>query len=319
MTDKLVTIVVVQRERFSFTRQALESLYEFTTPPFQLVYVDGGSPPDIKQYLERESQKRNFHLIRKEQYLAPNVARNLGLEHVQTPYVVFIDNDVVVTKGWLDRLIQCAEEEQAWIVGPVYCIGKPEDQIIHMAGGDARIHVRNNKRVFSEKHRFANKPLASVRPNLSREPVELVEFHCLFARTEIFNTLGPLDEQLKGTREHIDLCLQVQEAGGSIFFEPQSLITYVPPPPFKWADIKFYLVRWSSEWTLPTLHHFYKKWDLAETQDMDRLVEKWLTPHRRLALRPLRKIVRVLFGKRLGDWSVDSLENMIIKRSLTRA
>jgi len=318
MENGLVTIAVVPRERFSYTRESLESIYGLTSTPFQLVYVDGGSPGYIRRYLEEEARKRGFTLIRKNQYLPPNVSRNLALQHVKTPYVVFIDNDVIVSRGWLEHLIACLEEEDAWIVGPIYCIGNPGDQIVHMAGGDADIYMQDGKRVFSEKHRYSNTPLSDIRHNLNREPVELVEFHCLLARTEIFNTLGPLDESLKGTREHIDLCLQVREAGGKVFFEPESLITYVPPPPFRWADIKFYLVRWSSEWTHPTLHHFYKKWNLAETQDMDLLLEKWLTPHRRLALRPLRNFVRILFGKRLGDRAVDKLENTIVKRSMSR-
>ncbi|MEL7495390.1 MAG: glycosyltransferase family 2 protein, partial [Cyanobacteria bacterium J06554_11] len=35
-----VTLVVVPRERFQFTQAALESLYENTTYPFQLIYID---------------------------------------------------------------------------------------------------------------------------------------------------------------------------------------------------------------------------------------------------------------------------------------
>jgi hypothetical protein len=73
-----ITIVVVPRERFSYTRQSLESIYEYTSLPFNLVYVDGNSPPEIKAYLEAQSQTKGFSLIRTDYYLFPNRARNLG-------------------------------------------------------------------------------------------------------------------------------------------------------------------------------------------------------------------------------------------------
>ncbi|MFW6358278.1 MAG: glycosyltransferase family 2 protein, partial [Chroococcales cyanobacterium] len=88
-----VTIVVVPRERFSYTQKSLESIYEYTPYPFKLVYVDGGSPTQIKHYLEEQSRLKGFKLIRTQEYLSPNLARNIGISQVDTEYTVFVDND----------------------------------------------------------------------------------------------------------------------------------------------------------------------------------------------------------------------------------
>jgi GT2 family glycosyltransferase len=40
-------------------------------------------------------------------------------------YVVFIDNDVLVTPGWLGSLVRRTEETGAWLVGALYCFGEP--------------------------------------------------------------------------------------------------------------------------------------------------------------------------------------------------
>ena len=133
MSQPQVTIIVTQRERFSYTQPSLESIYKHTTIPFQLVYLDGNSPPHIREYLSEKAREKGFTLIRKEQFLAPNQSRNLGLSQVETPYVVFIDNDILVTPNWLENLVRCAEETQAWIVAPLYLEGQPEEEIIHMA------------------------------------------------------------------------------------------------------------------------------------------------------------------------------------------
>ena len=59
-----VTVIVVPRERFSSVPRSLECVYRDTNVPFNLVYVDGGSPEKTKRYLEAEARSRGFQLIR---------------------------------------------------------------------------------------------------------------------------------------------------------------------------------------------------------------------------------------------------------------
>jgi len=141
MQSALVTSVVVPRERFSIAQHSLESIYKHTRP-FELIYVDGGSPRAVSRWLDQAATQYGFRLLRSKQYLMPNQARNIGLAEVKTKYVVFIDNDVIVWPGWLESLIECAEETGAWIVGPVVCIGKPgEDMYSCHAWRAARYRV----------------------------------------------------------------------------------------------------------------------------------------------------------------------------------
>ena len=88
MNEPQVTIVVSPRERFSATKESLESIYQHTKIPFKLIYVDGNSPRKTKEYLKQKSQSRGFKLIRTEHYLSPNQARNLAIPHVDTEYLL---------------------------------------------------------------------------------------------------------------------------------------------------------------------------------------------------------------------------------------
>ena len=286
MTKPDVTIVVVPRERFSYTRESLESLYQDTSYPFKLVYVDGGSPRHIKNYLKAQAREKQFKLIRTEHYLSPNRARNLGLQEVKSKYVVFYDNDVVVTPGWLNKLVQCAEEKDAAVVGPLTCIGKPEHQVIHNAGGvihfASPVEDETTKRRLIKGTYLAGKPVAHVRDQLHQVQCEYVEFHCVLVRTEVFAKIGPLDEKLLSTREHLDFCLSVAQAGGTIYCERESVITtdtlgigkdkeaikavagFVQIPGFEWSDIPYFMLRWSNAWNLASLNQFCAKWNLEE-------------------------------------------------------
>lgn len=312
-----VTIAVVPRERFSLAGRTLEALYEHTPSPFEMVYIDAGSPKRIKRYLEAQSRQKGFRLIRTDHYLSPNQARNLALREVKTEYVVFIDNDVLVSPGWLDALLACAEETGAWVVGPVYCLGEPERQIIHMAGGLAHIEEEQGRRRFFERHRFPGKRLVDVRQQLRREPCELVEMHCMLVRTDVFRRIGPLDEMLLTDREHIDVCMSVREAGGVVYFEPDSVVTWAAPPPIAWADLPFFMLRWSEAWNFATARRFRDKWNLSESES-DLITRcKWLRNYRHEVLRlPLPVIYRIL-GWRFGNWVVLSTEHALT-RFLTR-
>jgi GT2 family glycosyltransferase len=166
--DAQVTIVVVPRERLSFAERCISSIFDNTSVPFNLIYVSGGVPKQVRDYLEIESSRKGFRFLIEENYLSPNQARNLSLPHINTKYVVFLDNDTLVTKGWLERLLGCAEETDAFVVGPLYLIGEFERAIIHMAGGRLHDEVVAGQRVLVDEQYLFDTPIPEARTRLRR-------------------------------------------------------------------------------------------------------------------------------------------------------
>ena len=266
VSDKRVTVVVTQRERFSLSERALNSLYEAAGEPFDLIYVDGRSPAPVSKMLERQAAERGFKLIRREQYLPPNMARNLALPHVQTEFVVFVDNDVLFEPGWLSALTRCAIETGAALVTPIVLMGnpnKPDKVRIHFAGGTMSVEERPDGRWFTEKHGLLGTPYKEVRGQFSRSRSDCVEFHAALARTDLFETIGPLDEDLRATSEHLDLSLLVAQQGGEIWFEPQSVVTYAVGLPLEEDELEFFCARWSRAWATHSEVSFLRKWNFA--------------------------------------------------------
>jgi len=97
------------------------------------------------------ADEKSFRLIRKDYYLYPNQARNIGLKGVNTPYVVFINNDVVVAPGWLKALLNCAEQTKATVISPLNCEQMPLHHIIHFAGGETGV-VEEKKNGEVQRH-----------------------------------------------------------------------------------------------------------------------------------------------------------------------
>lgn len=307
-----VTIIITQRERFSYTQPSLESLYEHTEIPFELIYVDGNSPPHIKKYLQQQSKEKGFELIRREKFLAPNQARNLALIKVKTKYVVFIDNDVLLTPSWLENLMQCASETSAWVVAPLYLEGNPKDEIIHMAGGLAHFRYRQGRKNLFEKHVFCKRRVASVKEKLQRQETELIEFHCVLVRNDVFEKLGLLDEKFLSSGEHIDFCLGIREAGGAIYFEPSAVVSYVITQTFESWDLPFFLQRWSDEWNRASLKHLQEKFELAEDDSFLRGHYRWLTHHRQMVSKvSLHKMLGIRHDSWVNRNILSSLESKL--------
>jgi hypothetical protein len=132
-----------------------------------------------------------------------------------------------------------------------------------MAGGTAHIEVRGHERYLREGHFHPHEPRTGLGGRIARTPTELLEFHCLLVRTEIFRSLGRLDQRLLSVHEHVDLCLNVRSAGLSVYLEPAAVVRYSFEGPIRASDLPYIALRWSDDWTARTLADFRQKWALS--------------------------------------------------------
>lgn len=307
-----VTIAVIPRDRYCKAERSLRSVLTGTRVPFDLVYVDNRSPRRLARTIRRlvEGRRGGGRVIRSGRYLSPNQARNLAVAQVRTEYVAFVDNDVLVRPGWLEALLACARETGAWVVGPVVLQGEFADGVIHNAGGELAFEGEFGRRVAVQRNVFKFQKLEAPDEPLVRRTFDYVEFHCVLVRSDVFHKIGPLDEELYSTREHIDLCLRVREAGGRVYGEPASVIAYLRPPPLHWGDLRFFMRRWSEAWNLRSLRHFAAKYGLDPAY-VER--HKAMRKRRRLVFEPLRARVRRHLGEDAAARLVERLYRLELR------
>lgn len=225
---------------------------------------------------------------------------------------------MVVEPGWLTQLVRSAEETGAEVVGPLTCIGKPENGVIHNAGGatyilnDVKPDGRVKRRLRQEAY-LTGKAIAQVQDQMHRIQCDYVEFHCLLARTDLFGKIGLLDEGMLATREHIDFCLSVAEVGGKVYCDREAVVTTDtvgiaqnktglvelfganPLPDFKWYDLPYFMVRWCNAWDRASLDHLRLKWNLAEDSYFKKRYRIIGNRRRELLVQPL--VQRLTFGR----------------------
>lgn len=295
-----VTILVIPRERFSGALPALDVLYANSSMPFKLVYIDANSPAVIARKLKEESVRKGFELIRVDHYLTPNQARNLGIQKVDTKYVVFIDNDVSPHPNWLERMVACAEETNAAIVAPLVLEGYPDDLIVHLAGGLAHFEEKDGKRRIIDRHNLHPSKYEDVRAELKREPTELFEFHGCLMRSAVVFELGPFDPGLISLFEHVDFSLICRNGGYSIYFEPEAVVFYPHYSRFDWNEFLNFYIRWSDCSAARSIRYFARKWNLHLDDPYFFWTFRFVKQHGRLARLDL-KILKQVLGPFWGD------------------
>jgi GT2 family glycosyltransferase len=320
-----VTVVVVPRDRFSVAQRSLDTLLDRTDVPFQLVYVDGGSPAYLRRYLEVKARARDFTLVRTNRYLSPNEARNLGAAHASTEYIVFLDNDVIVAPGWLQNLVECADATGACVVAPLYLIGELEQGAIHVAGATMHLSGEFGERTLHRVLCLQGQRMNELAELPSRRRCDLAEFHCMLVRRDALAEAGPLDEQLLSCRENEDFCLSVSGRAGGVWFEPKSMVTYLPAPrrpetigiigpPLRLSDVPFLVRRWSEVWNRRSLEHLVNKHGLSREYLSQIGVQN---AQRQALFGPLRARTRGLFGRRCENGLASVLYR--VERVMNRA
>ncbi|MGB7409418.1 MAG: glycosyltransferase [Pontixanthobacter sp.] len=294
--DAKTTIVVTPRERFGLAVRSLNSIVDLTKGAYDLVYVDGNAPASIARQLREICAAAGFRYVRRNHFLSPNQARNIGLAQANTRYIAFIDNDVIVTPSWLVELQRCADETGAEVVTPITCQSEPLHSQIHQAGGEITADLGKffsgpaSERRLIDRHIQQGKPIEVATD--TRTDVQACEFHCVLARRDLFDAIGPFDEKLLATKEHIDFSLTVWATGGRVVLEPKSIVTYLFPAGanrLQPADWPYFALRWSPAWLKASLQHFQHKWDCPEDPYFERRIATLGWRHREGIVRPTIK------------------------------
>lgn len=307
------TIIMVPRESFAEGPASVSNVCAHRENGARLVVVDPGSPRRVQRQLEDLARRHDFSLIRVERYLPPNQARNLAIEHLTTKYAVFLDNNVRVSSGWLDALERCATETGAAVVAPTSVTVELGRSEIHQMGGEAHVAEHDGVRSLRNSHLHQGDTI-DRRDHATRRTTEEAEFHSVLVATAWLERFGGLDPHLLSLYEHTDLCMRVREAGGSVWFEPDAVVSYGRSRFIHRGDRAYYVLRWSDAWNQRSSERFQASWHL----DTDPYpgVAGWTTTRRRYAYRPF--ITPMNRMGRLARPAVDLVDRLVQRRTLAR-
>lgn len=232
-SENSVSIIILAYNGVEYTKQFYDSLLETTDMDYELIIIDNSSTDGTKEYIESISIKnKNIKAIFNDRNLGFPAAVNQGIQTAKGKYILIANNDIVLTEGWLDRMIEVAESDpRIGIVGP----------ISNEVSGVQKDKEANYKTI-DEMHVYAH----SVKEKNKNKTFQFprVAFLCTLIKKEVIEKIGGLDERFSpGNFEDDDFCLRAQLAGYKTVIAQDVFIHHFGSKSFKADGEKKYAER----------------------------------------------------------------------------
>lgn len=199
----LVSIVMLSWNAPQFTKLALESIRRHTQGEYEIIIVDNGSRSDTVEWLRTLEDVRVIYNPSNRGYAGGN---NQAMAAARGEYVVLLNNDVVVTEGWLDGLLAAFDRVPALGVSAPRSNKIAGDQITL----DSEYETLEAMQEYAceRRRRFAGEGYMTDRA------IGL----CLCIDRRVIEEIGGIDERFGvGNFEDDDFCIRVRAAGYRIY------------------------------------------------------------------------------------------------------
>lgn len=178
------SIVMAVCNQVNYTKLCIESIQKNTDIPYELIVVDNASKDETSEFLKAI----NAHVVTNPENRGCAIAWNQGVKCAKGDYLCIINNDIVVTKGWLSILISFMEKGNYHIVSPAVVEGPLNYDLEAYA-------LDFTKSCYTLVHKKASA-------------------YCMAIKREIFEQVGLFDEQfIYGGYEDTDFFWRCQQAG----------------------------------------------------------------------------------------------------------
>lgn len=194
----MLSIIIPVFNQHEMTMECIAAIRE-TTQDCEIIVIDNGSEPPFKAPFGGFTEIR---VVRNEKNEGFPKAVNQGILEAKGEIIVLLNNDVIVTPEWAEKLMAALDDFS--IVGPVtnYCAGL---QKVQAEIYDDRDGLNKAAEAWAESY------------GGEIQEVNFVIGFCMAFRRPLFDEIGPFDESMwPCSGEEVDFCFRARKAGHRI-------------------------------------------------------------------------------------------------------
>lgn len=218
----IISIIIPVYNNLQYTIMCLNAVEAHTSDniDFQVVIVDDFSTDAIEQILltiAPDGLKKRLFMLRNKENLGYAKSVTEGIKKAAGNIILLLNNDIIVTKGWIEALLSSLDKQDGDIIGSKLLY--PNGAIQH-AGGvfcyDKMQSAANPYHIYRGFHSNF------IGVNKQRH-FKWVTFACVMLTRRLFEDIGGFDNKFRNGCEDVDFCIRAVEKGYSVLYEPGSV------------------------------------------------------------------------------------------------
>lgn len=218
-----VAVVILCWNGKRFLEEFIPPLLKTTYPNAELYVADNKSTDDSVAYLQANFPRVKIIQIEKNEGFAKGY--NIALQQVEADYYVLLNQDVEVTPGWIEPMIEMVERDTNIGIAQPKLKAQTEKEYFEYAGA-AGGYIDYLGYPFCRGRLFDSLEKDEGQYD-TEEEIFWASGASLFIRSELYHQAGGLDADFFAHMEEIDLCWRVKNMGYSIRYCPDSLVYHV--------------------------------------------------------------------------------------------
>jgi len=101
----MISIITAVHNGLSFNKIYLECLRKYTKSPYEVIIIDNASTDGSREYFQENGCK----VIANDRNYSYPYCQNQGIREASGDYLFFLNNDLIVSPSWDERLIKAAQ------------------------------------------------------------------------------------------------------------------------------------------------------------------------------------------------------------------
>ncbi len=232
--NPLVSIIIVNKDGLDKLKILFRSLKETVFYSYyEVIVVDNGSKDESLAFLKTQEAFFDLQVIKNTQNHSFSKANNQGAQASRGTYLVFMNNDIEVTHGWLDELLKTAQDSKTGAVGAKLVYPDIPDDTINRGKSYLLQHtgIGFHEDAFEGRPFFRPYNIANGRQPFASPPVKeensqrlAVTAAALLVKKQLFVKVQGFDEGYQYGYEDVDLCLKIHRLGYVNTYCPRALL-----------------------------------------------------------------------------------------------